>query len=927
MDRETRPPKNTAEEGSSHKRRLLLNLLALVAAVLLAQAAYVGYSSLLGPGGTTPAQIELREADTFYSLERQQQVNLTYQPTLRFTASGAPGEGLLLKNHRVERGRAEETWSRAFVLDASGALTSSVTGLHEGLNLLAAAGEQEGHYLWLLPRDEPHDLSGVTRTLAISLTPTQLSAAYQATFAPGANDADLYDLLAGRIEPALFLKRIFYSTSDSFSSKHFDDVSTPQVAIREGVSHLEIQAVIEDAQVERGQLAALLNVSLPQEPPSGAATSVTVEAGKGIAVRSYSPLPTVAGGRSYGWIDEDLAEPIRLSYDVGGEIDPISAPVLSVRRIFQRALEPLWQRLGNAITLVLLGIVMPALLLLPFAWLWLHVKRHPTVLAGEDSLLLPLESGGGLAIAVFVGFLVGIWLLGSSGAVWAAALCCVIPLILHRYPKLPLRWLWLILSSLLTAAALSLLVCATWKPALLVALAGAPLLLFSYWLSRELNRPGAFLDSDLRPWSGRVRLVGLLLSAILLAYPVTQLPYYYSPLGGWWPVTGHILALLTTQALIPLAALLAVLGLLRRQGRSRVTQEQIREAESAGSWATAAQKIRERLGKTLEKKRQSMWALDGELLTVGQFLLAYFALGVMRRPLVNTDALIPIAPILGWVLFRRLVRRPEKGGPSYTERVMLASERLRESIGGAALGQATAQEAEEEADPSQAGAGLKSPQDSRRKRPLRDVLFGWGDADRPWENAKAACTRGGVLVAVLLILYGPAILHEALQQTVTPFILLETLVVPLVPFVARWLLYAFILGYFFPYIRGRHGWQKGLYLALTISACTLVQDVVMQAHSVDDVLGLLLEAGQAIVYLSIVGIWAFDWPRIKEAGGGAKELLRTVYGLPFLTSYLSGLAPALAGIVQSAISGRFNSIVQTFVETVLPTISQFGKVP
>ena len=96
----------------------------------------------------------------------------------------------------------------------------------------------------------------------------------------------------------------------------------------------------------------------------------------------------------------------------------------------------------------------------------------------------------------------------------------------------------------------------------------------------------------------------------------------------------------------------------------------------------------------------------------------------------------------------------------------------------------------------------------------------------------------------------------------------------LIPFTARWLLYAFILGYFFPYIRGRHGLEKGLYLALAISACVLAQDIVMQARSGNDVLGLIFEAGQVIIYLSIVGILTFDLPRVREAKGTVADLLR-----------------------------------------------------
>ena len=114
---------------------------------------------------------------------------------------------------------------------------------------------------------------------------------------------------------------------------------------------------------------------------------------------------------------------------------------------------------------------------------------------------------------------------------------------------------------------------------------------------------------------------------------------------------------------------------------------------------------------------------------------------------------------------------------------------------------------------------------------------------------------------------------------------------------------------------------------MTISACALAQDIVIQAQSWNDVLGLLFEAGQIIVYLSAVGILTFDIPRVREAKGTAADLLRIVYGLPFLTSYLSGLAAALVGILQSAIIGQFNPIVQAFIENMLPVIFREGRLP
>ena len=62
MARETRFSQDTSEGRTRSKTRPLLNLLALIAAILLAQAAYLYFSGLFPPSRTTPARVKLRKA-------------------------------------------------------------------------------------------------------------------------------------------------------------------------------------------------------------------------------------------------------------------------------------------------------------------------------------------------------------------------------------------------------------------------------------------------------------------------------------------------------------------------------------------------------------------------------------------------------------------------------------------------------------------------------------------------------------------------------------------------------------------------------------------------------------------------------------------------------------------------------------------------
>jgi hypothetical protein len=358
-----------------------------------------------------------------------------------------------------------------------------------------------------------------------------------------------------------------------------------------------------------------------------------------------------------------------------------------------------------------------------------------------------------------------------------------------------------------------------------------------------------------------------------------------------------------------------VLALLRRAGGPHVAQEDVERANTASSLQNAISALR-----TRDQKKNKTPALN---LKLGALLFAAFAVGLMRRPLTTFAVLVPIAPLLAWAGFRLLTQRPEAHDRPYPLRVLLAAPRRRREIIRAALNlPADRKEGEEEESESTVEELLRPlTEGSERRIPLAEIAFAWGGGRSAWERGVRATLRALALVVPLGIIFGTTLANEIATRATTAFGPLEALLVFIGPFALRWLLYAFTLGYFFPHLRGNNGWEKGLYLGLVVGVANLTQDTILYAHSLVDVKGLLVEAGATVLMLCIIGIWAFDWPRLAEAGARLATL-RSLYGLSTVTGYLVSMLPPVTTIVVETTQGRLDSLVRAFVEMILPPVTR-----
>jgi hypothetical protein len=99
--------------------------------------------------------------------------------------------------------------------------------------------------------------------------------------------------------------------------------------------------------------------------------------------------------------------------------------------------------------------------------------------------------------------------------------------------------------------------------------------------------------------------------------------------------------------------------------------------------------------------------------------------------------------------------------------------------------------------------------------PIARLGMGLGPSDSPWSNAKFAALCSGLLSLIWILREGWSAFIPG------DFAVLGTVAL-LGWVVAQWLVLGFLLGYFYPYVRGRNGVRKGLYMAVAVILPNLV---------------------------------------------------------------------------------------------------------
>jgi len=128
---------------------------------------------------------------------------------------------------------------------------------------------------------------------------------------------------------------------------------------------------------------------------------------------------------------------------------------------------------------------------------------------------------------------------------------------------------------------------------------------------------------------------------------------------------------------------------------------------------------------------------------------------------------------------------------------------------------------------------------------------------------------------------------------------------------AKWVLYAFFFGYYYPHLRGDTGLAKGLWMSLWVILPQLSWHLVT-FHTLEDMRNLLLEGSQVFIFFSVLGL-LMDI-RVLRANGFRSRDIVTVHNLPRLAVFSSSILTALAPILSGILTGWLGSAVEKLPE-------------
>ena len=767
----------------------------------------------------------------------------------------------------------------------------TVVPLEEGESIVLASApfgsRRAAHILYV-----PEQPAPVSRALSMTLASDQAAVVYIASFPRTTYDEGLLPLPTSALEASVFIRQVFYAGATNLSV--FQSVSlATQFALDEDAAVVTMMGTLSGRQYNGTNVDRILHIT----PQSNISTVVELNLDQVVVQTVPQPVPTAWRKNRLQWVDP---------------LQPISVDYESLQRPGTTWLQDLWagiQVAAGRISLTFNVVALPLVPLVPFLWLLLprSLRRMgSTVSRGRRNTLLVLTFLMWLVpvTAYVIPFtrilrsLLGAF--GQSDAVpliprytpeltlWCASLAygLLLPLTYHLATAGAerrggwVRWLGLILSAVLLN--LLLLLGEGYLSILLFPAAALVLLVWS-WLMSEISSPGR--SRFLKLLSSWPVAVGLLVVVLILSYPSASTATRFEPAEGWqvrhWAQFYFILGPL----LLPYTIIPAIMPLLRTSRSDRVSIGRARPRRLLG------------------------------MLCFAVFVIGFLGVGFGSIEWIPFN-LVPFIIAVLWV-YPSLVEKTGGWSFSRSEEAQKALDTRTGRLADLRQEQWEAKYGKAEGDQGNKASGL--PEDYN----VRKAVFTFGPTSNPWENAKLSLGYGVILTSGLFLLYAPFILGRAGDLASTPFPILQLLGVLILPFFAKWLLASFLLGYFFSYIRGNTGLQKGLVLAAGIVLCTLPSNALLLGGTMGDPMALLWEAGQTILFLSALGLWAFDWNTARRYGLGWSDVL-SAEGLTATAPFLSSLVAAVGGVASSIISGRVDDIIRSVLELLLRSAPPFS---
>lgn len=200
---------------------------------------------------------------------------------------------------------------------------------------------------------------------------------------------------------------------------------------------------------------------------------------------------------------------------------------------------------------------------------------------------------------------------------------------------------------------------------------------------------------------------------------------------------------------------------------------------------------------------------------------------------------------------------------------------------------------------------------------LRDLAFNFGAGPNHHDNLQHALAWGLLLVAPLVLAQVWSLTREGMTSSL-PFPFLG-IGVRLLGCAAQYLAGAALLGYFFPYLRGRNGLEKGGWTAFAIVVAFLPYHL-LYASSFNDWIAVIIWAGSVLTYYLLVGFLAFDMQTLSRFNISWTRL-PDLYDFGALAFYLTGSGTPLITTLFTALFGNIQELVPALLKVMFPSFT------
>ncbi|MEW6029093.1 MAG: hypothetical protein AB1554_06370 [Chloroflexota bacterium] len=203
------------------------------------------------------------------------------------------------------------------------------------------------------------------------------------------------------------------------------------------------------------------------------------------------------------------------------------------------------------------------------------------------------------------------------------------------------------------------------------------------------------------------------------------------------------------------------------------------------------------------------------------------------------------------------------------------------------------------------------------KLALRDLAFNFGAGPRHRDNLRHALAWGLILAAPLVIFQGwPLVMSETETAGPLPFL---SVGVRLLALTAQYLAAAALLGYFFPYLRGRNGLEKGGWLAGTIILSFLPYHLIFDTTALEWMVAGIW-AGSVLAFNLIISLLAFDIRTLLHFKLGWFRL-PDLYDFGELAAYLTGSGAPLIATIYTTFTSKLDEWVPALLNVVFPSFT------